>query len=361
MIIRRFFMPQTTPILDQVQASQPTIISILAKLESVVLGKPKECRLALACLLAQGHLLIEDLPGMGKTTLAHVLATTLDLSYQRTQFTNDLLPADVVGFSIFNNDNNSFELHKGPIFNQVVLADEINRASPKTQSALLEAMAEQQVSIDGVTHELPNPFFVIATQNPLFHAGTYPLPESQLDRFMMRLSIGFPDLKAEKEILLSNTQRTNTKQVNQESEVKQKDNQSVVEQAGLLAMQEAVTQVNVSNDVIEYIIALSHVSRRAYTGQNNTHDNASAPSPEIACKPLSPRASKALLQAAKAMAFIDNRDYVLPDDVQAVFYVVCQHRLEVQPSQHVDLSQAEPTSVANQILNSVDVLNPLGY
>jgi len=354
-------MPPMLSTTDTVQASQQTIISILAKLESVVLGKPKECRLALACLLAQGHLLIEDLPGMGKTTLAHVLATTLDLSYQRTQFTNDLLPADVVGFSVFNNDNNSFELHKGPIFNQVVLADEINRASPKTQSALLEAMAEQQVSIDGVTHELPNPFFVIATQNPLFHAGTYPLPESQLDRFMMRLSLGFPDLKAEKQILLSNTLRTNTQQVDQGIHANKSENQPVVEQDELVAMQQAVTQVNVSNDVIEYIIALSHVSRRAYTGQNNLATKAKSSETEIACKPLSPRASKSLLQAAKAMAFIDNRDYVLPDDVQAVFYVVCQHRLEMQPSQHVDLSQAETASVASQVLNSVDVLNPLGY
>jgi len=354
-------MPPILSTTDTVQASQQTIISILAKLESVVLGKPKECRLALACLLAQGHLLIEDLPGMGKTTLAHVLATTLDLSYQRTQFTNDLLPADVVGFSVFNNDNNSFELHKGPIFNQVVLADEINRASPKTQSALLEAMAEQQVSIDGVTHELPNPFFVIATQNPLFHAGTYPLPESQLDRFMMRLSLGFPDLKAEKQILLSNTLRTNTQQVDQGIHANKSENQPVVEQDELVAMQQAVTQVNVSNDVIEYIIALSHVSRRAYTGQNNLATKTKSSETEIACKPLSPRASKSLLQAAKAMAFIDNRDYVLPDDVQAVFYVVCQHRLEMQPSQHVDLSQAETASVASQVLNSVDVLNPLGY
>ena len=176
---------------------QQAINAVLTKIESVLLGKPIQCRLALTCLLAQGHLLIEDLPGMGKTTLAHNLATTLGLSYQRTQFTSDLLPGDVVGVSIFNTDTNSFELHKGPIFNQVVLADEINRASPKTQSALLEAMAENQVSIDGITHNLPAPFFVIATQNPLFHAGTYPLPESQLDRFMMRLSLGFPDIKAQ--------------------------------------------------------------------------------------------------------------------------------------------------------------------
>jgi len=353
-------MPQTPPVADQVQANQQIISAILTKIESVVLGKPQECRLALACLLAQGHLLIEDLPGMGKTTLAHVLAITLGLSYQRTQFTNDLLPADVVGFSIFNNETNQFELHKGPIFNQVVLADEINRASPKTQSALLEAMAEQQVSIDGITHELPTPFFVIATQNPLFHAGTYPLPESQLDRFMMRLSLGFPDLKAEKKILLSASQRTN-----QASKNTNIDNEAVISQEELIAIQDAVTQVNVSDDVLEYIIALSHVSRRAYSQQEyskvNSQVNPQVNEPKINCKPLSPRASKALLQAAKAMAFINNRDYVLPDDVQAVFYVVCQHRLEMQPNQQIGSSQADATSVANQVLNCVDVLNPLGY
>ena len=349
-------MPQTPPVVDIVQASQQSITAILNKIESVVLGKPKECRLALACLLAQGHLLIEDLPGMGKTTLAHVLATTLGLSYQRTQFTNDLLPADVVGFSIFDNKTNRFELHKGPIFNQVVLADEINRASPKTQSALLEAMAEQQVSIDGITHQLPMPFFVIATQNPLFHAGTYPLPESQLDRFMMRLSLGFPDLKAEKQILLSTSRRTN--QITQELKA---DNVGVIEQEELIAMQDAVTQITVSNDVLEYIIALSHVSRRAYSNHANLANNTRVIEAEISCKPLSPRASKALLQAAKAMAFIYNRDYVLPDDVQAVFYVVCQHRLEIQPNQQLAPGQADAASVANQILKCVDVLNPLGY
>jgi len=349
-------MPQTPPVIDNVQSSQQSITAILAKIESVVLGKPQECKLALACLLAQGHLLIEDLPGMGKTTLSHVLATTLGLSYQRTQFTNDLLPADVVGFSIFDNENNRFELHKGPIFNQVVLADEINRASPKTQSALLEAMAEQQVSIDGITHELPTPFFVIATQNPLFHAGTYPLPESQLDRFMMRLSLGFPDLKAEKKILLNTTQRTN--QINKDVTT---ETQEVIDQAELIAMQEAVTRVTVSNDVIEYIIALSHVSRRAYSGQNQASPKIMTQEQEINCKPLSPRASKALLQAAKAMAFIDNRDYVLPDDVQAVFYVVCQHRLEMQPSQQLGANHIDNNSVANQILKCVDVLNPLGH
>lgn len=352
-------MPQNSSKTDTILSSQQAITDILTKIESVILGKPTECKLALACILAQGHLLIEDLPGMGKTTLSHVLATSLGLSYQRTQFTNDLLPADVLGFSVFDKASNHFELHKGPIFNQVVLADEINRASPKTQSALLEAMAEKQVSIDGVTHQLPSPFFVIATQNPIFHAGTYPLPESQLDRFMMRLSLGFPDLKAEKKILLNTGQHTD------QTNSAEGGNNEIINHDTLIAMQESVTQISVSDDVLEYIIALSHVSRSAYNGQKAlapAHNSQKQKTDEanLNCKPLSPRASKALLQAAKAIAFIDNRDYVLPDDVQEVFYVVCQHRLEIQPNQKLGVNQ-DMSSIAQQILNRVDVLNPLGH
>ena len=318
---------------------QTIVNNILQQIESVVLGKPHECRLALACILAQGHLLIEDLPGMGKTTLAHTLAKTLQLSYQRTQFTSDLLPADVVGISIFNTNSQTFELHKGPVFNQVVLADEINRASPKTQSALLEAMEEKQVSIDGITHPLPEPFFVIATQNPLFHAGTYPLPESQLDRFMMRISLGFPDIEAEKMILLSsseeNKKHLNVKKINVES---------------LITMQKLVQQVHASNAIIEYIIALCHISR----GQRNAANMMHKAEDKIICNPLSPRAGKALLAAAKAWAFIDNRDYLLPDDINAVFYAVCEHRLVLN-----NYEQHATHSISEKILHSVDVLNPL--
>lgn len=316
---------------------QNTLVNILSQIESVVIGKPHECRLALACLLAQGHLLIEDLPGMGKTTLAHTLAKTLSLSYQRTQFTSDLLPSDVIGISIFNTDTNLFELHKGPIFNQVVLADEINRASPKTQSALLEAMAENQVSIDGVTHILPKPFFVIATQNPLYSAGTYPLPESQLDRFMMRISLGFPDVDAEKRILLSNSngQQINTAAI-----------KDIISVEKLTAMQNAIQQIHAADSIIDYIIALCRVSRGQYTPVD---DN------KINCKPLSPRAGKALLAVARAWAFIENRDYLLPDDIKAVFYSVCEHRLEHNITEQKHAS----ASISENILNAVDVLNPL--
>ena len=324
---------------------QHLIESVLNQIESVVLGKPRECRLALACLLAKGHLLIEDLPGMGKTTLAHQLAISLGLSYQRTQFTSDLLPSDVIGVSIFNQELKNFELHKGPIFNQVVLADEINRASPKTQSALLEAMAENQVSIDGNTYNLPDPFFVIATQNPLFHSGTYPLPESQLDRFMMRLSLGFPDLKAEKKILQANQDFSTNIHTN------------VLNPEQLLEMQQAVQSITVSSDVIDYVIALCQVSRYQYAMDKKLTQNKAVLSSGLQCNPLSPRAGKALLAAAKAWAYIDDRDYVLPDDVQAVFYEVCQHRLEPQQFQ----PNQNEVFAAKQILGLVDVLNPLAY
>ncbi len=310
---------------------QKLVNEILIQISQVVYGKPQQVRLALACLLAKGHLLIEDLPGMGKTTLAQALAATLGLSYQRTQFTSDLLPSDVVGISIFNNDKKVFELHKGPIFNQVVLADEINRAGPKTQSALLEAMEERQVSIDGTTHQLPEPFFVIATQNPTSHAGTYPLPESQLDRFMMRISLGFPDIKAEKQILFSVCH-------NQEGvhkpQIKVKTLKSCISSQQLGVLQQAVEEITVSEAIVEYIIALCHFSRKT----------------ENQMTPLSPRAGKSLLVAAKSWAFMDNRTYVLPDDVQAVFEVVCQHRLDTA----MGTSTEQGHNYAQKVLESVD-------
>lgn len=311
---------------------QNLVANILSQVGSVVLGKPQEIKLSLACVLAKGHLLIEDLPGMGKTTLAQTLARTLGLSYQRSQFTSDLLPADIIGVSIYNSETKRFELHKGAIFNQVVLADEINRASPKTQSALLEAMEEHQVSIDGETHPLPQPFFVIATQNPLFHAGTYPLPESQLDRFMMRISLGFPDIEAEKKILLSDGSH------NQYANIEPSINSTQ-----LLAMQVVVSQITVSNSILEYVIALCHQSRRS----------------DINAKALSPRAGKALLNAARAWAFIENRDFVIPDDVQKVFSAVCLHRIELGDENFIHQQEGGSRTIAGQILQQVDAVNPL--
>ncbi len=304
------------------------VAKILAQIGTVVMGKPREIRLALACLLAKGHMLIEDLPGMGKTTLAQVISKTLGLSYQRTQFTSDLLPSDVIGISIFDQASNQFVLHKGPIFNQVVLADEINRASPKTQSALLEAMEEQQVSIDGETHRLPHPFFVIATQNPLFHSGTNPLPESQLDRFMMRISIGFPSVEAEKEILMAD-----------ELHIKLANIEPVINTEQLLQLQQAVDNVSFNEKLLEYVIGLCRYSRTA----------------EFSGNPLSPRAGKALIKAAKAWAYIDNREFVTPDDVKAVFFAVCEHRVDAGLSNYVQ----DANSLSQLILDRVDVLNPL--
>ncbi|WP_418608851.1 AAA family ATPase [Pseudoalteromonas sp. US3C1013] len=278
---------------------QHLVTTIIDDLSTVIFGKQQQIKLALTCLFSEGHLLIEDLPGMGKTTLSHALAAVLGLSYQRIQFTSDLLPADIIGTNIFNNKEHSFSFHKGPIFSQVVLADEINRAGPKTQSALLEAMEEQQVTVDGEKYPLPTPFFVIATQNPLYQAGTYPLPESQLDRFLMRISLGFPPKNAEKRLLLNNQKRDY-------SRLPQRINQQQLKQ-----IQESIANITLSAAVIDYIIELVTYTREA----------------QSLAASLSPRASMALAKSARAWAYIEGRDFVLPEDVQAVFSSVCQHRL----------------------------------
>ncbi|MEZ7490492.1 MoxR family ATPase [Pseudoalteromonas distincta] len=295
-----------------------TVTAIIDDLSSVIFGKQQQIKLALTCLFSEGHLLIEDLPGMGKTTLSHALSAVLGLSYQRIQFTSDLLPADILGTNVFNSTEHSFTFHKGPIFSQVVLADEINRAGPKTQSALLEAMEEQQVTVDGKKYTLPNPFFVIATQNPLYQSGTYPLPESQLDRFLMRISLGFPPKDAEKRLILNMQKRDYSqlpKRINQQE---------------LAAIQTQISQISLSSPVIDYIIELVNYTRTS---------NAFASS-------LSPRASMALAKAARSWAFIDGRDFVMPEDVQAVFVSVCQHRLGL----HNESGEAQVNDILKNVL-----------
>lgn len=271
----------------------------IANIGDVLLGKELEVRQALCCMLAGGHLLLEDLPGMGKTTLAHALATTLGMSFGRVQFTSDLLPSDILGVSIFNSESAQFDFQPGPIFNQVLLADEINRATPRTQSALLEAMAESQVSIDGETRPLPSPFFVIATQNPIHQSGTYALPESQLDRFLMRLSLGYPNAQAERQLLLRGEQRGN---------VSLPASMSADE---LTAIRAAVAEVTLSDSLLAYIQRLTAFTRNA---------------PEFAMG-LSPRGALALVAAARTWAMMTGRHYVVPDDVQAVIEPVVAHRL----------------------------------
>jgi MoxR-like ATPase len=289
----------------------------------VLIGKQQQVKLALTCLLANGHLLIEDLPGMGKTTLAHTLAKVLGLAYSRIQFTSDLLPADMLGINIFDNNEQTFRFHPGPIFNQLILADEINRASPKTQSALLEAMEERQVSLDGETHALPSPFFVIGTQNPSHQAGTYPLPESQLDRFLMRIQLGYPDHEAEKRMLKSQVSNI------------QQQLQPAMNIAEFSQLQSLATQVHASDEMLNYIIRLVTFSR-----ESNQFANA-----------LSPRATKALLYSAKAWAFINKRDFLVPEDVQAILPAVAEHRLRSSSS---DFSAQG--SLSNILLESIDPL-----
>jgi MoxR-like ATPase len=281
------------------------IDKISDQINQVILGKEREIRLVFTCLLAKGHLLIEDIPGVGKTTLAQSLAKTLGLSYNRVQFTSDLLPADIVGTSIFNRETHDFQFHAGPIFEQMVLADELNRATPRTQSALLEAMEERQVSVDGTTHQLPDPFFVIATQNQRYHVGTFPIPESQLDRFLMRIHLGYPDHKSERKLLVGEYRGDMLKRL-----------QPVITIEKLLQMQSQVPKVHISDAILDYIqdiIAHSRSGSHHYLG-------------------LSPRAGIALVRAAQAWALTQARDMVIPEDVQAVAGNVLEHRLDPEGS-----------------------------
>lgn len=281
------------------------IPTLLAQLGRAIVGKPEQLQQAVVCLLAGGHLLLEDVPGVGKTTLAHALAHSFGLQFSRVQFTADLMPSDLTGVAVFDRGSSEFVFHPGPLFAQVLLADEINRASPKTQSALLEAMEEQQVSVEGQTRALPQPFFVIATQNPLEQVGTYALPESQLDRFLMRISLGYPSRDAERDLLASNGRRSVADSL-----------PAVISPAQLQALQQQVLAVHASDALLNYVLDLTEASRNgAWFVQG-----------------ISPRAGLALLRAAKAQALVCGRDFVAPDDVQAVLPQVIAHRLQPVPS-----------------------------
>ncbi|HET6629936.1 MAG TPA: AAA family ATPase [Woeseiaceae bacterium] len=293
-------------------------------LGSIILGKDREIALALACLLAKGHLLIEDLPGLGKTMLAQALARVLGLSYQRIQFTSDLLPADIVGVSIFRQASGEFEFQRGPVFAQLVLADEVNRATPKAQSALLEAMEEQQVSVDGQTHGLPLPFFVVATQNPSDQIGTFPLPESQLDRFLMRIELGYPNEENERALLTGIDRRQLLAAV-----------QPTLSAELLAQLQQNAQQVHVSEPLLDYVQALVRYTRE---------------SPEIETG-LSPRGSLALAAAARTHAFIRHHSGVFPDDVQAVFPAVAGHRLRPASGSRY----RNPAELTRHVLHSVEI------
>jgi MoxR-like ATPase len=305
---------------------QGVIDNAVAEVGRVLLGKEPQIRLALCCLFARGHLLIEDLPGMGKTTLSHALADVLGLDYNRVQFTSDLLPADILGVSVFDRNDASFSFHPGPIFTQLLLADEINRTTPRTQSALLEAMAEGQVTLEGETRVLPDPFFVVATQNPIHQSGTYPLPESQLDRFLMRLELGYPHPDAEREMF----QRGDGAQTRRRAK-------HCVSNEQLQSIRTAVNQVHASDNLLDYLQRLV-----AYTRQ----------SPEFSVG-LSPRGALALLDSAKTWAVMNSRGHLVPEDLQVVLPAVASHRL-IPSSDYAGDSSA----LVAQLQSNVDVINP---
>src|SRR5258707_3851370 len=293
-------------------ALQSQIEAVLAQLNRVILGKDAQIRVCLACLLARGHLLIEDIPGVGKTTLAHGLAQTLGLSFQRIQFTSDLLPADVLGVSIFDRETGKFRFQRGPIFAQLVLADEINRASPQAQSALLEAMEEHQVTLDGQSMQLPEPFFVIATQNPQDQVGTFPLPESQLDRFLMRVHLGYPAAAAERELSTGVDRRELVNSLD-----------TITTPESLKQLQQSVLEIHVTPALLDYVQALVAHTRRA-PGLNAG---------------LSPRAAIGLLRAARSWALIHGRSAVIPEHVQAIFPAVVEHRVRQRSSDAIAVTR----------------------
>ncbi|MDZ7831752.1 MAG: MoxR family ATPase [Desulfobacterales bacterium] len=299
--------------------------NIVRQISRVVIGKEAHVRLALTCLFAKGHLLIEDLPGIGKTTLAKVLAKCLGLDFQRMQFTSDMLPGDILGVSIFDQNAGTFHFHPGPIFSQVLLADEINRATPKTQSALLEAMEEEQVTIEGETRHLGQPFFVIATQNPLEHAGTFPLPESQMDRFLMRIELGYPDRHAEKKILQGDGAQAALENMSH-----------CMDKADVIRIQDEITRVHTSDAFLDYLQDILHFTR-------------TSPHFQVG---LSPRAGLSLSRAARSWAYLHGRDYTIPEDLQKVLLWVVGHRLrtradrmEIPRNKLIDLLKEVPVPV----------------
>lgn len=298
---------------------------VVDEIGQVLLGKEDKIKLALACLLSDGHLLIEDLPGMGKTTLAHALAKVLGLSYQRIQFTSDMLPADIIGVSVFEREQSRFTFHPGPVFTQLLLADEINRTTPKTQSALLEAMEERQVTVEGETRKLEDPFFVIATQNPLSQMGTFPLPESQLDRFLMRISLGYPSADAERQMFLGGDPRQKLAGVKTRLKPEQ-----------LPKIRQAAEQVKTSDCLLDYLQRLVHHTRH---------------SPEFACG-LSPRGALALLRASKTWAFMHGRSYVIPEDLQTLLPPVVAHRVAPAASG----TEGHEQALITELLNAVDIV-----
>lgn len=312
------------PYHPKMKQARQQLHSILDAVNDVVLGKEGVVRLALSCLLARGHLLLEDLPGVGKTTLALALARILGLHFGRIQFTSDLLPADILGVSVINPQDGVLTFRPGPIFHQIVLADEINRATPKTQSALLEAMAEYQVSVEGTTHILPRPFFVVATQNPVEHYGTFPLPESQLDRFMMTITMGYPALDAERKLLESLDIRHRIDRLD-----------PLIDPAGLVRIQDLVEKVRVAPPLVEYVLEISTASRtsdRLLVG-------------------ISPRGGESWIRSTKAFAFLAGRDYCLPEDLQAVAEVVLAHRI-LPTSKYEKVGR---TSLIRELIRSVPV------